>query len=326
MAGLAVAGLLTVACGGDDGTTAGADSAGDNGDEAAANSDATTVVEHVLGEAEVPVAPERVVAIDPYATLPTAIAAGANVVGTSYQPFDDPFPPYVDASTDEIEDVGWLTELNVERIASLEPDVIVGLESMVEPHYDQLEQVAPTVALSLDSTMWKETLETVGAAIGRSDEVAASLETYEQTAGDLAEVLAESGASDEPVSLLNIRAVDDMRVYTESCATAVLNDLGVTMHLADETPDDSNRVDLSLERLTDADASTLLYFVGSTATDPEDAQATYSEVAESPLWEGLEVVQDGRAFEVNAEWWFNCGSVQAADEIMDDVTDYLVMQ
>ncbi|NDL56864.1 ABC transporter substrate-binding protein [Phytoactinopolyspora mesophila] len=330
--GVVLASLVLAACGSDD---SGSDDAGPDaatGDAGADGADAgeeadgqPRVVVHELGEAEVPAAPERVVALDPYYSLPTALAAGANVVGASHQPFGESFPPYLDsAATADIEDVGWFTELDVEQIIQLEPDVIVGLTSFVEADYAQLSQIAPTVALSMDAMEWKQTAALVGHAIGRPDQVGQNLAAYEDRAEELAADLSDAGLTDEPVSLLNIRALDDLRVYTRSCAAAVLGDVGLTMHLDDETDDGANSVNLSIERLTDADAANLFYFVGSVGTNPEEAQAAYDQVADHPLWDQLAAVQDDQAHPVNAEWWFNCGSTQAAHQILDDVASSLL--
>lgn len=307
-------GVLVAACG----STSDSD-AGDSGE--------VHTIEHELGEADVPVEPDKVVALDPYYSLPTALSAGANVVGASHQPFGESFPPYVDAeAAADVTDVGWFTELNVERIATLNPDVIIGLVSFVEPYYDRLSKIAPTVALSLDSMVWKDSLRTIGQAIGEADAVEASLEGYEKRAAKLAGQLKQTGVADNPVSLLNIRALDDLRVYTKSCAAAILGDLGITMHLVDQTEDGESSVNLSIERLTDADAANLLYFAGSVGTNPEDARSAYEQVADHPLWNEMEAVQSGNANPVNAEWWFNCGSVPAADRILDDVSSLFLMR
>ncbi|MDP9023639.1 MAG: hypothetical protein M3N57_13270 [Actinomycetota bacterium] len=53
-------------------------------------------IEHAFGTAEVPARPERVVALDPYVSLPTALLADANVVGTAYLRFGEPFPVFLD--------------------------------------------------------------------------------------------------------------------------------------------------------------------------------------------------------------------------------------
>ncbi|QSB14653.1 iron-siderophore ABC transporter substrate-binding protein [Natronosporangium hydrolyticum] len=305
--------LATVACG-DDSTEPDAESGAE-----------TRVISHELGETEVPAAPERVVALDPYASLPTALAADATVVGTSYQPFGDPFPPYIDETVaGDATDVGWFTELNVEQIATLEPDVIIGLISFVEPYHDQLSEIAPTIALPLDDMVWQETVTTVAAAVGGAEPVGAELAAYQEQVDDLAAQLSDAGIDQETVSLLNIRALDDLRVYTRSCAAAVLHDLGIEPHLHDETEDGENAVRLSVERLTDADADHLFYFVGSTGTNPEDAQSTFDQVAENPLWEQLDAVTAGNAYPVDPRWWFNCGSLAAAELILDDVAEALL--
>lgn len=321
VAGALLAALLPAAACGTDGSASGDDRRSDTSD----GDTGTRMVEHQLGRAEVPTEPRRVLALDPYYSLPTALAAGANVVGTSHQPFGEPFPPYVDRrAAADVANVGWFTELDTERILELEPDVIVGLETFVQDNEEQLSKIAPTVALSVDARHWKENLELVGEAIGREDAVARQLEKYESRAASVKERLTRAGPTAEPVSLLNIRAADDLRVYTDNCAAEVLKDVGLTPHLANQTTEEENSVNLTLERITDADADVLFYFVGSAGTNPDSATDARNEITQHRLWNGLRAVRDDQAHQVDARWWFDCGSTQAANRILDDVTEALL--
>lgn len=65
-------------------------------------------------------------------------------------------------------------DLNIEQIAALEPDVIVGLASgITEDQYVLLSQIAPTIAAEAEyndySTPWQVRAQTIGRVVGEAD-------------------------------------------------------------------------------------------------------------------------------------------------------------
>ncbi|UED85949.1 iron-siderophore ABC transporter substrate-binding protein [Streptomyces profundus] len=285
-------------------------------------------IEHALGVAEdVPAQPTRVVALDPYFSLPTAALGDVEIVGTSHLPFGDPHPPFVNAARVEgTENVGWFTELDIAGIHALEPDLIVGVESFVEPVHDELSAIAPTVALPLDHANWEETVRLAADAMGISEAVEVALADYAARTEEMAARLADTGVTDEPVTVLQFRSVEDIRVYTDHCSTRVLGDLGFTLQGADETPEGENALQVGAEQLTQADSSFVFYLIGAAGSNPEDAEAAFDTVSAQPLWERLGAVERGDTAVVSTDWWFNCGSPQANQLILDDVETTLLGQ
>lgn len=84
------------------------------------------------------------------------------------------FPWAEEAAGDADPEVLNMPELDFEKIASLEPDLILGLYSgMTAEDYGKLTAIAPTVAQTDDyvdyGTPWQQATTTIGAALGRSD-------------------------------------------------------------------------------------------------------------------------------------------------------------
>jgi len=123
-------------------------------------------VRHALGVARVPAKPRRVVTMDPFAALQVALDLGVPVVGSATFPNDDPYPAYLEPrQVAGIEDIGY-TEPDLETIAALRPDLIIGSQDFVEPVYARLRRIAPTVALEFTYD-WKRTVRSVAAVLGR---------------------------------------------------------------------------------------------------------------------------------------------------------------
>ncbi|MEK8130584.1 helix-turn-helix domain-containing protein [Paenibacillus filicis] len=105
-------------------------------------------IEHALGEAEITAIPQRIVALD-WTMAEYLLALGIVPLGVSEA---DEMPRWLSlpiAIPDGIVDVGPRLQPNLQRIAELSPDLIIGTRMLTEPYYDALQQIAPTVAYDL---------------------------------------------------------------------------------------------------------------------------------------------------------------------------------
>ncbi len=82
-------------------------------------------VEHANGTTEIEAKPERVVVLDT-GELDDVIALGITPVGMVTTKGANPVPSYLAEKTQGVETVGTISELDLEKIASLEPDLILG--------------------------------------------------------------------------------------------------------------------------------------------------------------------------------------------------------
>lgn len=180
LAAAAAGAVLLSACGEGD--------VGQDGPQAAGDFEATTI-EHALGEAVIEEQPERVVTLG-QGSAETAIALGVVPVGMEEYEWgadETGHLPWIhEEVTEQGEELPELftggTELDVEAILELEPDVILAPWSgITQEQYDVLSDIAPTVAYpELPWTItWEEQIHTVSEALGhegRSDELIADIE------------------------------------------------------------------------------------------------------------------------------------------------------
>ena len=114
--------------------------------------DAYTVT-HAMGETTVEAAPERVVVLDsPH--LDALIALGHTPVGITESSAGTGAPPYLGEVDAEL--VGLTSEPDIDRIAALAPDLIIGAKVRHEAIYDELSGIAPTVFSENSGTDWQE--------------------------------------------------------------------------------------------------------------------------------------------------------------------------
>lgn len=154
-------------------------------------------IDHALGEAEIEEEPERVVTLG-QGSAETAIALGVVPVGieeyawgadeTGHLPWIHEEITSQGEELPELFDGG--TEIDIEAILELEPDVILAPWSgITQEQYDVLTDIAPTVAYpELPWTItWEEQIRTVSTALGheeRAEELIEGVEQEFEDAGD----------------------------------------------------------------------------------------------------------------------------------------------
>lgn len=281
----------------------------------------TRNIAHVYGETAVPADLQRVVVLDSRMMLGTALLLGVPVVGYQDQPFGPDVPSYLDdQALSGAEGVGFNT-ISLEKVASVRPDLIIGNDFQIsEELYPQFEQIAPTVALEVSGvTPWKNALREVGKVFGGGERTEQAIADYEVRTEQLRDALGERQGS--TVTLANLRALDDIRIISRNwCSGSVLEEVGLTRPANQRVQD----IKLSIERLGELDADLLLYFVGSSGTDPMQAAQAEEAIKANPLWNTLGAVKAGKAFRVDTDYWFSCGSMQAQNLVLGDLERILL--
>jgi iron complex transport system substrate-binding protein len=133
-------------------------------------------IAHQYGSATIPAKPERIVTIG-FNEADFVLALGEKPVGERQVlgDFDADGRSWAQAALGgtQPEKVGS-SELDFEKIASLQPDLILGVYSFMEQaDYDRLSKIAPTVAApTADGATWQQQMEITGQALGKQAEAA----------------------------------------------------------------------------------------------------------------------------------------------------------
>ncbi|MGH2699458.1 MAG: iron-siderophore ABC transporter substrate-binding protein [Actinomycetota bacterium] len=286
------------------GATALASCGSDASDSAATSSESPTTsdeafpvtIEHSYGATEISEEPERIVTVG-LTDHDAFLALGVVPVGVTDWYGDYPHAVWPWAQ-DELGDaepvmVGNATELDFEKLAALEPDVIVGLYSaLTEENYDTLSQIAPTVAQPREHVdygiPWQELTLTAG-------RVAGEVEQAERLVAEIEDRFAEIRAEHpEFIGAGAAIATPYQGIYVYSADVAngrLLSSLG--FKLPAELVDligDADGTNLSLERLDLLDVDALVWL---------DAAEGEGPIAQ-PLYEKLDVATEGREVIVNS--------------------------
>lgn len=138
------------------------------------------------GTFDIPVAPQRIVALNDQLVALPLLEMGAPVVGTAGR-IDAQGNTFIrggmdtlgiDFSNSDIAFVGTFNDLDVEAIARLDPDLIIGGQYTDADVAEQLQSVAPTILLDNVEMNLVQTFEALADISGREDEFGARFQRY----------------------------------------------------------------------------------------------------------------------------------------------------
>jgi len=271
----------------------------------------------VMGDVTIPSRPKRVVVLDT-GELDDVTLLGIDPVGAVAPHFktEGGFPTYLKGELSGTADVGPLLEPNLEKIASLRPDLILSSKIRHEKIYDKLSAIAPTVFTETTGGVWKDNLKVHAEALGLEKEAAGKLKEYETRAHALGVAIRKRDGGTMPTASVVRFIAGPTRLYqTNSYSGVVLGDIGLARPKSQISHDPNVTMkDVSPEEIDQADAD--LIFV-TTADTPDKTQQ--KQVTSNPVWKSLSAVKDGKVYEVPDETWMSGIGVQAADEMLKDV-------
>jgi iron complex transport system substrate-binding protein len=292
-----VLGLVGVACG-DDG-----------GDDGAASDGAvgTRSVETDLGVVEVPVAPERIVALDEYAGMDLlAVGVVPEIVLGTYQ--SEVGAQILAEAGAEVVPSEFTTTFNVEQVAGLDPDLIVFTsEANDEANTRALGEVAPTVVVPYE-VPWRDIVERTAEIVGRDEEAAAVIAATERRIAEVGDAVGEAR------TLAVLGNTPGFGVFSPSQSaplSQLIDEVGLARPTVEQGPgDQGSAIMTSEERLGDHDADLVVVLEGSYY----DA----ASVESVPTFRAMPAVRDGRSFVVDGDMWLGPFPF-AVHRVLDDL-------
>lgn len=300
-------------------------------------------VEHPHGVVEVPVDPQRTVIFDAESTdlLDLGIVlVGARNLGKEQRCFPemaDVFEGIFDLGNDD---------LDLEEVINLQPDLILGSSPGDDDLYPRLVRIAPTLLVYTGDedtnpdhkALWEQRFLNNAVLLGREDKAKEWLAAWDARAEHFKSRLAEKGLQDTTVSLLSINRNTEIDLFTRaSHPGGVLEKVGLKRPASQDlngaetwaysNGGDTEKFDISFERLQEADADVVIFWGSVTPNPLNDPEAEGRTVAsqrslevlrQDPIWRTLGAAQKGAVYEVNGLWG-GLRSRLAADRILDDL-------
>ncbi|QCR31084.1 ABC transporter substrate-binding protein [Lysinibacillus sp. SGAir0095] len=278
-------------------------------------------IEHAMGSTTIKSTPKKVVILTNEGTE-ALLALGIKPVGAVQSWLGDPWYEHISKDMDGVEVVGTEGEVNVEKIATLKPDLIIGNKLRHEKVYDQLSAIAPTVFSETLRGDWKENFTLYAKALNLEEKGNEVLNNYDKHVTEVKEMLGDK--VNKEVSVVRFMAGKSRIYYTDSFSGVIFEELGFKRAAQQAelfTPDNklgNLAIEVGKEVTPKMDGDYLFYFTYAPQGD-QAALDTANEWTSDPLWQNLNAVKSGNAFEVSDAIWNTAGGVLAANLMLDDL-------
>lgn len=269
-------------------------------------------VGHAMGKAQVPVLPQRVVVLTNEGTE-ALLALGIKPVGAVKSWTGNPWYPHIADAVRNTVVVGDENAVNLEIVASLQPDLIIGNKLRQEKIYSQLSAIAPTVFSETLRGTWQVNFALYANALGKETQGGGIIEAFTARVTKIREQL--GSRTNEQISLVRFLPGQARIYYNDTFAGIILKQLGFKRPPAQDKPTFADNV--TQERIPEMEGGRLFYFVWGVGKG--DALKAEAEWTASPLWQNLKVVMSGKIHRVDDAIWNTAGGVIAANRMLDDI-------
>ncbi|MCU7558549.1 iron-siderophore ABC transporter substrate-binding protein [Macrococcus capreoli] len=274
-------------------------------------------VKHAMGTTKVPKNPKRVVVLTNEGTE-ALVALGIKPVGAANSYAGDPWYDHLKDKYKGIEPVGNESEINIERIAKLKPDLIIGNKFRQEAQYKKLSAIAPTVFSEELRGDWKENFKLYAKAVNKEEKGKEVLADYTNHVEKTRKALGDKVNSE--ISMVRFMP-GDVRIYHKDTFSGVILDEVGLKRPKNQDKDDFAEKGLTKERISAMDGDYLFYFTFN--TPKEDVTAIEQEWVNDPAFKALKASKQKHAIKVDDSIWNTSGGVMSAHMMLDDLKEKL---
>lgn len=313
--------LLISACGSTTTGTTAADNTAKPAEQAGGKQPDTSApytVKHAMGETTVKGTPKRVVVLVNDA-VEASLALGFKPVGMVKAWGVQPFYDHLKDKLEGVQIVGDENQPNLEAIAALKPDLIIGNKLRQEKIYAQLTSIAPTVFSERTNSDALINFKIYAEALNKKAEGDKQLADFDNKVKDLRTKLGDK--INTKISLVRFYIGDKVRIYyNDTFAGGIIKQVGLKRPEIQDKPTFADII--GKERIPDLEGDILFYFT----LEDEKGETTKTEKAwqEEALWKNLNVVKNGKAIKVNDGVWNSSGGIISANLLLDDLAKYLL--
>jgi iron complex transport system substrate-binding protein len=302
--------IFTAACGGAEET------ATNEKEQTASTGGETTQKEltltHQLGETVVTTNPKTVVVFD-FGVLDSLDKLGVEVTGVPQANIPAYLEKYKDA---KYENVGSLKEPDFEKIASLNPDLII-ISGRQQEAYAELDKIAPTIFMGLDTSRYMdsftENMTRLGEIFGKEEEVKAELATIEADIKTLNEKATAAGKG-----LIVLANEGNISAYGAGSRFGIIHDV-FGFAAADEKIEVSTHgQNVSFEYIVEKDPDYLFVIDRGAAVN---GQSSGKELIENSLVENTKAFKEGNIIYLDPNFWYlSGGGLISVSEMVKEIS------
>ncbi len=242
----------------------------------------------------IPASPVRIADIS--GSTEELIVLGYNPVLTGNTDMGNPAEPVplIKQALPDVEIAGWFqTDINVEVVAAVEPDLIIAGPTQ-EKNIEQLEKIAPVLRVPYGFNAFRERFSFIAKALNKEQEMEQWLADYDKQAKEWSELIT-AATKGETFAVIE-GAEKDVRIYSSTgVADMLFNDLSLPKAPNTPEPDAWGGKVTSLEGLSEINPDHIILL-----TDGENESLQASEI-----WNRLHAVANGKVYQMTSRQNYN---------------------
>ena len=279
-----------------------------------ASAHAGKLIQHEMGETEVPDNPQRIVVLE-FSFVDALASVGMTPVGIADDKAENALIPEIAVKLGDWVSVGTRKQPSLEVVSSLNPDLIIADLKRHEAVFGELSGIAPTIVLrSLENTYEDSvaSMSVIGDALGLSEKMEKRIADHRSAIEALA---AKIPASESRTVLPAVVWAAGFNAHASSSYTGdLLQKIGLK-NAIQSAPGEPYAM-MSLESLIAADPDIIFLMKYSDVTIVDDWK-------KNPLWNALKAVKNNQIYEVRRQLWAKFRGMIAAELIVGDVIKLL---
>lgn len=290
---------------------AGCGNTNENNNETSASKE-TIVVNHELGETKVPKNPEKVIVFD-FGMLDTLDYLGIDVIGVPQMNIPDYLEKY---RSNDYENIGSLKEPDFEKIANIDPDLII-ISTRQADQYDELSKLGAVIHLGVDYENYydsfKENVTIIGEIFSKEKDVEEALTDIEERINALTDKAKEI----DQKALIILANEDKISAYGPNSRFGVIHDL-FGIPAADQKIEASTHgMNVSFEYVLEMDPD-LLYVIDRSAAIGDEPAA--KNIVENRLMKSTKVLQNDDIYYLSPDvWYLSGGGIISVQKMVEEI-------
>lgn len=284
--------------------------------EVKSSEDTVRTIEHAMGKTEIKGKPEKIVILTNEGTE-ALLELGVKPVGAVKSWTGSPWYKHIENDMQGVQNLGEESQVNIEAVAALNPDLIIGNKMRHEKIYDQLSKIAPTVYSNTLRGEWKTNFEFYAKVLDKEKEGEEIIKKFDTRAAEIGKLAGDKLKTE--VSLVRFMP-GKTRIYLgDTFSGMILKQIGFARPETQRSAEFT--LEIGRERLKEADGQVMFYFTYETGNG--EGSAREKEWVEDPLFKSLSAVKNNKAYRVDDAIWNTAGGVRAANLMLDDVEKFL---
>ena len=285
--------------------------------EASSQADTNTkIIEHAMGKTEIKGTPKRIVVLTNEGTE-ALLELGIKPVGAAKSWTGKPWYNHIEKEMDGVQNLGDESQINIEAVAALKPDLIIGNKMRQEKIYDQLSKIAPTVFSDTLRGEWKTNFEFYAKVLNKEAEGKEIIKKFDDRAASIAKLAGDKLKTE--ISIVRFMP-GKTRIYLgDTFSGIILKQIGFARPENQRSNDFT--IEIGKERLKEADGQVIFYFTYETGNG--EGSSREKEWLQDPMFKSLNAVKNGKAYRVDDAIWNTAGGVKAANLMLDDIENFI---